>query len=275
MRDLYSRYGILSTCLTVQSWKKVRILFSTIFYWISIPYFTIMLISWLNRLSLIDYPGYIGCVVFTLGCNLRCWYCHNPDFVLPERIRQLRLWKNTEEEFFGFLTKRRGILEWVSICGGEPTIHNDLPDFCRRIKDLGYRVKLDTNGSRPKVIQYLIEGWYVDYIAMDIKHTWEQYHMITGKAEDMDPYRESVEILKNSTLSYEFRTTLIGGIHSSGDISSIGEVIRGASRYYLQKYRSGDTLDPRFFGYPPTWSMLREWKEWLKTYDIKIISIRE
>lgn len=233
-----------------------------------------MLISWLNKLSLIDYPWHIACIVFTLGCNLRCWYCHNPDFVLPERIRALKLSREAETDFFSFLHTRIWRLEWVSICGWEPTIHHDLPRFCARIRDLGYKVKLDTNGSHPEVLETLIKNGLVNYIAMDIKHTWKKYHTITGVIEDMIPYEKSVSLLKSSSIDYEFRTTLIGGIHTQDDMENIGEIVRGAKHYYLQQYRTGDTLDPHFSWYSPDISMLHEWQSHMSGYGIGTVWIR-
>ena len=272
--DLYSRDVILSPSLSVQSREKIRILHSYLLHRIKNPHQSIMLISWLNRLSLIDYPWHVACVVFTLGCNLRCGYCHNPDFVLPERIAKLKVSREEEKKFFDFLKARQWLLEWVSICGGEPTIHRDLGEFCSRIKSLGFKVKLDTNGHNPTMLRSLIEQELVDYIAMDIKHTWQKYHTITGVIEDMHPYQESASLLKSSHIEHEFRTTLIGGIHTPADIDGIGQVLSGAKQYFLQQYRTSNTLDPDFSGYSPDISMLYEWQSWLSLYNIDAIGIR-
>ncbi len=170
-----------------------------------------MLVSWLQRLSLLDYPGKVACVVFTLGCNLRCGFCQNSEFVLPEKIAHIKDGLKQTEEFFDFLKIRQWILDWVSVCGGEPTIHTDLPNFLTRIKSLGFKVKLDTNGRNPKMLQELISRGLVDYVAMDIKHTWGKYASIVGKNEDIAPYKESVRIIMQQAPEYEFRTTVIGG----------------------------------------------------------------
>lgn len=211
-----------------------------------------MLVSWLERLSLLDFPGRVACVVFTLGCNLRCGYCHNSEFVLPEKIRQIKNGLQQTENFFQFLEKRQGILEWVSICGGEPTIHKDLEDFVRKIKNMGFLVKLDTNGYRPQVIQNLLEKNLLDYVAMDIKHSWEKYESLVGRVPDISAYAESVEIIKKMAPDYEFRSTIIGGIHDLEDFEKMSEQIAGAKSYFLQRYRTGNVLDPNFQGFSPT-----------------------
>lgn len=207
-----------------------------------------MLVSWLQRLSLVDYPGKVSCVVFTLGCNLRCRFCHNPEFVLPEKVALIKDGLQQTEEFFAFLKTRQGILDGVSVCGGEPTIHKDLKQFLARIRDLGFLVKLDTNGRNPQVIKELIDEWLVNYVAMDLKHTWEKYPTLTWLQEDVSPYKESVRIIMESAPDYEFRTTVIKGIHTSNDIEDMARGIDGARRYYLQNYRPGDILDPSFSG---------------------------
>ncbi len=134
-----------------------------------------MNLSGIKKSTLLDYPGKIATLIFTPGCNFRCGFCHNPEFVLPDRVEKLRKDFISEEIFFRFLKTRIGFLDGVVICGGEPTIHSDLMGFCKKIKDLGFLVKLDTNGSRPEVIRDLLDANLIDYIAMDVKHTWEQY----------------------------------------------------------------------------------------------------
>ncbi len=233
-----------------------------------------MLISWLNKLSLIDYPWHIACVVFTLGCNLRCRYCHNPDFVLPERIRTLRISKEYEKEFFYFLEKRRWLLEGVSICWGEPTLQHDLVEFATKIKNLWYKVKLDTNGRYPEKIRDLLEKKLLDYIAMDIKHIWTKYPLLTGIEEDMRPYQESLAIIKNSSIEYEFRTTLIEGIHEESDMESLGKIITGSRKYFLQQYRPGDTLESNFPGKKPSREMMEQWGIYFSTHHDVETSLR-
>lgn len=207
-----------------------------------------MILSWLQKLSLIDYPGKVACVVFTPGCNLRCRFCHNPDFVLPERIEEIRdsfLW---EKVFFSFIENRKWLLDGVSICGGEPTLQSWLIPFIRKVKSKGFFVKLDTNGRDPKLLQKLIDEKLIDYIAMDVKHTWEKYPTLVGPISDIGPYKESVELIKNSVIEYEFRTTVIRSIHSPEDIRVITAQIYGARKYVLQNFRSGTVLDSQFEG---------------------------
>ena len=203
----------------------------------------------------------MACVVFTLGCNLRCGFCHNSEFVLPEKIAHIKDGFKQTEDFFEFLKTRQGILDGVSVCGGEPTIHKDLTEFLARIKSLGFQVKLDTNGQNPKMLLELIEKKVVDYIAMDIKHTWEKYPSLIGKTEDIAPYKESTSIIMKHAPDYEFRTTVIGGIHSGNDIEDIALDIDGAKRYFLQTYRHGDVLDSSFSGKIPTSLEMKEMKE--------------
>lgn len=207
-----------------------------------------MLVSGLQKLSLLDYPGKVACVVFTPGCNLRCGFCHNPEFVLPEKLLSIKASFLEEREFFDFLKKRQGILDAVSICGGEPTMHQDLPDFCRRIKELGFLVKLDTNGSHPEILAHLLEKNLIDYVAMDVKHIWSKYQEITGRDIEISKYQESIKLIIDSAPDYEFRTTVIDGVHSQEDILEIASYIQGAKAYYLQNYRPGEVLDLSFVG---------------------------
>lgn len=209
-----------------------------------------MNISWLQKLSLIDYPGKVACVVFTPGCNLRCRFCHNPDFVLPERIEEIKdlfLW---EKVFFAFIENRKWLLDGVSICGGEPTLQSWLTAFIRKIKTLGFLVKLDTNGRDPKLLRKLLDENLIDYIAMDVKHTWEKYPSLVGPIWDLTPYQQSVEIIKKSTIEYEFRTTIIRWVHTDDDIREIATQVQGARKYVLQNYRNGEVLDRQFEGSP-------------------------
>jgi pyruvate formate lyase activating enzyme len=205
-----------------------------------------MILAGLQKSTLIDYPGQIAAVVFLAGCNLRCRYCHNPEMVLPREIQQNTTEHIPEKLFWNFLERRRGILDGVSVCGGEPTIHRDLPDFCRRIQSLGYKIKLDTNGQNPAMLEKLLEEQLVDYVAMDIKHTWEEYPRLVGRPIDREKYQESIDIIMHRAPEYEFRSTLIGGIHTVSDIHSMAKSISGAQRYFLQNYRPGSVLDPDF-----------------------------
>lgn len=182
-------------------------------------------------MTLIDYPGKIAATVFTVGCNFDCAFCHNPELVDPQKIKKQPI--IPEKYFFEFLTSRQGMLEGVCITGGEPTIHKDLSDFLSRIKSLGFAVKLDTNGSNPEMLKKLIDGELVDYIAMDIKGP-------------LQIPKKSVELIKDSGIDYEFRTTVVPALHTKEDILEIARELSPAKKYFLQQFRPGKNLDPLF-----------------------------
>ncbi|MFA7319318.1 MAG: anaerobic ribonucleoside-triphosphate reductase activating protein [Parcubacteria group bacterium] len=186
-----------------------------------------------QKLTLIDYPGHIATTVFTVGCSFRCPFCHNPELV------NLRLAHNTESEknFFAFLKSRQGKLDGVCITGGEPTIQPDIIEFIRKIKKLGFAVKLDSNGTRPDVLKKLIDQKLVDYIAMDIKSDIKNYDKLTGSKVDKDRIRLSVDLIMHSRVPYEFRTTVVPGLHAEKDFLKIAQWLRGAREYWLQEYR--------------------------------------
>ncbi|KKW36002.1 anaerobic ribonucleoside-triphosphate reductase activating protein [Candidatus Adlerbacteria bacterium RIFCSPHIGHO2_01_FULL_54_23] len=191
--------------------------------------------------SLIDYPGNVSAVIFTIGCNFRCPYCHNPELVLETPEREI-----PSEEIIKFLDSRKGVLPAVVITGGEPTMHDDLPDFARRVKSLGYLVKLDTNGTNPAMLRKLIGEKHVDYVAMDIKAPREKYPQIVGSAVNAAAIRESIDFLLSNTVDYEFRTTIVRSQLSPEDLEQIGVEIAGARRYFLQEFLPGKTLHPAF-----------------------------
>ncbi len=197
-----------------------------------------MKISGLVRSSLIDYPGKIAAVIFTQGCNFRCGFCHNPDLIC---IENAELDKNIDEIFI-FLEFRRGKLDGVVITGGEPLIHPDIIDFIKRIKSLGFLVKIDTNGSNPDKLSQLINLNLVDYIAMDIKGPLEKYEEIFAYS-NTKVIQKSIDIIKNSGLGYEFRTTVLPHYHSISDFDSIGKLINGAAKYTIQGFRPSVTLE--------------------------------
>ena len=205
-----------------------------------------MKISGLQKLTLLDFPGKIACTVFTSGCNFRCPFCHNASLVNGDCTDTI-----TEEEFFGFLEKRRGILEGVCITGGEPTLQKDLKDFIAKIKEKGFLVKLDTNGYRPDILIDLIENNLLDYVAMDIKNAKEKYGLSVGIHDfDITPVIKSAEYLTESDVDYEFRTTVVKELHSSQDIADIAKWIKNAKRFFLQGFvDSGDILNGSFNGY--------------------------
>ena len=203
-------------------------------------------IGGLEKSTLIDYPGRVAATIFFVGCNFRCPFCYSSELVLPEKIlKQPRI---PEKVFFDFLKERQRLLDGVVICGGEPTLQGDLPDFIKRIKDLGYLVKLDTNGSNPGMLKLLIDKKLIDYIAMDIKAPlkMQKYDVATGIRVDLEKIKESIKIIKNSNIDYEFRTTIVPTIHEKEDIIQIAKEIGPAKKYYLQNFRREKTIDPRF-----------------------------
>ena len=208
-----------------------------------------MKIGGLQKLTLIDYPGKIACTVFLMGCNYRCPFCYNPELVLPEIIKEhLPI---PEKDFFQFLKERKEWLEGVCVGGGEPTLSQDLPEFCQKIKKLGYQIKIDTNGSNPEMLKNLIDKKLVDYIAMDIKASKEKYPKVVGfkncsKYYLLDKIEQSINILKKNNVDCEFRTTVIPNLLTKKDILKIGQWISGAKKYYLQNFSPKKTIDPKF-----------------------------
>jgi len=213
-----------------------------------------MILGGLQKTTLIDFPGKIAATVFTSGCNFFCPWCYSAELVLPEKIKNHP--KISEQEFFNFLKSKQGLLEGVTICGGEPTLQVDLPDFIKKIKDLGFLVKLDTNGSNPGMLKNLIDAKLIDYVAMDIKTSKEKYEEVLKGNVKINDIKESVKILKEGKLDYEFRTTVVPTIHKKEDIVEIAKWINGAPKYYLQKFRGEKTIDPAFEkikSYPDAW----------------------
>ena len=205
-----------------------------------------MLIGGLEKLTLLDYPDNLAAIVFTQGCNFRCHFCYNPMLVLPrtsevtagdEKDKEKDYPLIQEDDLFLFLESRRGKIDGVVITGGEPTLHPDLPEFIQKIKDLGLLVKLDSNGTNPEMLTRLISDKLIDYIAMDIKAPWEKYATVVGVAVNLENLQKSVKMIMTSGLPYEFRTTLVPGLHERDDIAKMGVAIKGANRWYLQKFK--------------------------------------
>ena len=197
-----------------------------------------MQIYGLNKTTLLDYPHRVAATVFCGGCNFRCPFCHNSGLVLSPG-EQPRI---PEKEILEFLKKRRGILTGVCVTGGEPTLQKDLGEFLYAVKDLGYLVKLDTNGYRPEVLERLVEGNLVDDIAMDIKSGPDGYALAAGIPVDMEKIYKSIDFIKGCGVQYEFRTTVVRGIHRTEDFAQIGPMIRGCGEYYLQAYRENENV---------------------------------
>ncbi len=199
-------------------------------------------IKGLQKLSVIDYPGRTCAVVFLAGCNFRCPFCQNPGLVLePEKHKTI-----TEDYFFKFLQGRKKWLDGVCITGGEPTLYPELIGFVRKIKSLGFLVKLDTNGSNPEMVDDLIKEKLLDYISMDIKSSPDGYEKAAGVKVNMKKIKSSVDIIRKSDVDYEFRSTVLPRIHSKEDIIKIGEWLKGSKRFFLQDFRNEKTIDPGF-----------------------------
>lgn len=207
-----------------------------------------MLLGGVHTLTLLDYPGKVACIVFTAGCNMRCGYCHNPEMVLPEMIRCRKDFIPVDT-FFNFLETRKGFLEGVVISGGEPTIHPGLERFIKKIKDKGFLVKLDTNGSHPEVLRSLISQRLLDYVAMDVKTTPPKYEKLTLLRGIWQNLYQSYKILLESEIEFELRTTFIKGYHTQDDIKRLAIYFRDAPRYQVQNFRPEKTLDSAFAQY--------------------------
>ena len=198
-----------------------------------------MQINGFQKLTLLDFPGKVACIVFTPGCNFRCPFCHNASLVTHidgERIE--------EEEILSYLKKRQGLLDGVVVTGGEPTLQGDLSDFLGKVKALGYAVKLDTNGTSPEKLKFLVEQGLVDYVAMDVKNTAAKYPITAGcGAAVLAKVEESIDFLLTDAVDYEFRTTVTAELHTPQDIVSIANRIKGAKKYFLQNFKdSGDIV---------------------------------
>lgn len=200
-----------------------------------------MLIAGLQKLTLLDYPGRVACTVFTGGCNMRCPFCHNVGLVLPEKFSA----QYTEEDILSFLKKRQGVLDGVAITGGEPLLQSDIAVFLEKVRALGYKIKLDTNGSFPQHLVDIVKAGLVDRVAMDIKNAPQLYGKTVGVENfDIGKVEESKNFLLEGHIEYEFRTTVVNGLHTAESIAQAAEWIKGAKEYYLQQFKdSGELLD--------------------------------
>lgn len=204
-----------------------------------------MFISGIQRMTLLDYPGKCACTVFLALCNLRCPFCHNASLVLtnPEPVMD-------EDAFFAFLKKRKGLLDGVCVTGGEPTLRKDLPEFIRKIKSMGYLTKLDTNGSSPEMLRQLLEESLLDYVAMDIKNCPDRYAATCGGPDILTHVEDSLDLLRNSAVEYELRTTLCKPFHDEDALKAIGKWLSGTKNYYLQSFvDSGDLVGTGVSGF--------------------------
>lgn len=195
-----------------------------------------MIICGMEKFSMVDYDGYISCTVFTKGCNFLCPFCHNSSLVTGDAA------EISEEEVFDYLTKRKGLVDAVCITGGEPTMQRGLKEFILKVRALGYRVKMDTNGTNPQVLRELLSEGLIDYVAMDVKTDFEHYEDVTGTSNPalIERVKESVRILKEQAPDFELRTTAIAEYHSAENYHKIAEIAKGAKRFFIQKFKDGE-----------------------------------
>ncbi len=228
-----------------------------------------MIINGFQKLTLLDFPGHCAAIVFTAGCDLRCPFCHNAPLVSRIRAEE----RIDEGEIFEYLEKRRGLLDGVSLSGGEPLLQKDIFEFMARLREMGFAVKLDTNGSSPEKLLRAIDEGLVDYVAMDVKNAPELYPLTAGVSElDIAPFGKSRDILLSGAVDYEFRTTVTAELHSPESIARAAEWIKGAERYFIQSFKdSGDTVGEGMSA--PSDEILKEMKvramEFVKTAEIR------
>ncbi len=203
----------------------------------------------LEPFSLQDFPGQLSCILFTGGCNMRCGYCHNPELVLPQHLAQ-GAWIE-RQTVIAFLESRKGLLDAVTMCGGEPTLHHGLPEFLREVHDMGFKIKLDTNGSNPQMLRELLQEGILDFVAMDLKMPFDQYGVLGGE-KISNRVKNSLEQLIHSKVPHEFRTTVLPGLHTVSTLQSMAKELSGAKRWVLQAFRGGETLDMEYSHLPWT-----------------------
>jgi len=203
-----------------------------------------MKIGGLQKTTLIDYPGKLAATVFLCGCNFRCPFCYSSELVLPEKIKNQP--KISQKELFKFLKERKELIDGVVLCGGEPVTSKGLIPLIKKIKKMGFLVKLDTNGSDPALLKKLIDEKLVDYVAMDIKGPKERYSEFAGVKVNIKKIQKSIDILKGGKVDCEFRSTIVPTLHKKEDVIEMAKWIRGAKKYYLQNFRSEKTIDPKF-----------------------------
>ena len=205
-----------------------------------------MLIHGMQKLTLLDYPGHLAAVLFTGNCSFRCPFCQNGSLVLTPQSEPVI----PEDTVFSFLKKRTGILTGVCVTGGEPTLHADLPQFLEKIKALGYLVKLDTNGTNPSMVRDLFHAHLMDYVAMDIKASRANYARVCGLPRvSLDSVQETADFLMHSGVEYEFRTTVVKGLHTEADFLDIADWLKGCQRYFLQSFQDSEHILQREPGY--------------------------
>lgn len=229
-----------------------------------------MIIGGFQKSSLIDYPEKISAIIFIQGCNFRCPYCHNPELISVTNKQETV----TREQILEFLKLRIGKLDGVVITGGEPTLQEDLPELIKEIKQLGFCVKLDTNGTNPNMLQLLLDEKLIDYVAMDIKASIEKYPQIARTIVNIENILTSINLLKKSNIDYEFRTTVVKSQLSCADFENIGALIKNAKKYYLQRFLPTKTLN-KYFLNETTYSdeefvlIIETLKKYIKNVDLR------
>ena len=229
-------------------------------------------IKGIQKTSLIDYPGKMSAILFTAGCNMRCPFCQNPDLIhKTEELPDI-----PEDEIIEFLKDRKKWLDGICISGGEPLLHHDTPKLMQKIKDIGLLVKLDTNGLNPKLLKEIIDAKLVDYIAMDIKSDLDNYHLSSGGAIDLTKIKESISLIMNSGIDYEFRSTVVPDFFDEKIVENIGMMVKGAKKFYLQQFRSTvPLLDKSFEGKTPyEGEVLDKFKEILEN-SVESVEVRK
>lgn len=243
-----------------------------------------LIIQGLQKMTLLDYPEHVACTVFLGGCDFRCPFCHNyelverssysyPDDPMTTPGEASALEGIDEVEFFKFLAGRKGLLDGVAITGGEPCLRRDLPEFIVKIKELGFKVKLDTNGNHPEMLAALLKQNLLDYVAMDIKNSPEKYAETAGlMALDLDQVKSSIQLLLKGQVDYEFRTTVISQLHEEDDFHKIGELVRGAKKHFLQPFVDREFV-PDHSLTPPENETLHKYSDILSNY-VEAVAIR-
>ena len=227
-----------------------------------------MKIHGLQKMTLLDYPGKVACTVFLAGCDFRCPFCHNSELIGGDVEAVM-----DDDELLTFLKKRKGLLDGVAVTGGEPMLRPDLPELLTEIRELGYRIKCDTNGNHPDMLKHLVQAGLVDYVAMDIKNSPERYAETIGlETFDMAKVNESIRFLLEGNVDYEFRTTVVKPLHDAECFEGIGKLIKGAQRYYLQSFTDRDTVIFSGFSAPEPEEMII-YKNIVEPYVLKV-SIR-
>ena len=231
-----------------------------------------MKIGGLQKLTLIDFPGKPAATVFLIGCNFHCPFCQNPELVDPEKSKKQPV--ISQREFFKFLDSRKDFLEGVCITGGEPTIHKDLFNFIKKIKQKGFLVKLDTNGSNPEMLEELLDNKLLDFVAMDIKSSPFNYNKTTGKKIDLAKIKKSIELIKNKGIDYEFRITVVPNLVKKKDIEEIAKWLKGIKKFALQQFQNQKVLNPSFEKIKPySDKIFKDFEKILKKH-IKDIEVR-